>query len=209
MPSLKTTVRMTTALTSVDQLNLNGYYTYQDYLTWTFPERVELVRGTPYVLSPAPNRRHQTISSVLQGEMYIFFRNSDCNLFSAPFDVRLPIPSKKRKPDTVVQHDLCVVCDREKLDKQGCNGAPDLVIEIISPSNPPREMREKFVLYQEAGVREYWLVQPAHETVIPYVLNEAGAFVGLPPRTLDDHLTSAIFPEPSIDLGPVFAYEGE
>ena len=157
------------------------------------PRAGRLVRGTPYVLSPVPNRRHQTISSQLQGSLFDYFQKKPCQLSAASFDVRLPIPNKKGKPDTVVQPDLCVVYDPGKLDKQGCNGAPDLVVEIVSPGDPPRELREKFALYEEASVREYWLVQPAHNSVIAYVRNEAGAFVGLAPRTLDDHLTSAIF----------------
>jgi len=190
-------------VTSIDQINPEGYYTYQDYLTWEFPQRIELFRGKPYELSPAPNRRHQTISTALQGELYLYLKQSDCNLFSAPFDVRLPIVNKKGKPDTVVQPDLCVVCDPEKLDKQGCNGAPDLVVEILSPGNPPREVREKFNLYEEAGVREYWLVQPEQETVIIYILNEAGKFIGLQPLTTLDNLTSTIFPDLVIDLKPV------
>jgi len=147
------------------QINPQGYYTYQDYLTWTFPERVELYRGKPYELSPAPNRQHQTISMNLTLPIGNTVHGKGSTLYTAPFDVRLPVPSNKRNVDTVVQTDLCVVCDETKLDKQGCNGAPDLVIEILSPGNPKREVREKFSLYEEAGVREYWLVQPAEELI--------------------------------------------
>lgn len=188
----------------ITELNPNGYYTYQDYLGWDFPQRVELYRGKPYELSPAPNRRHQRISTQLMGPLFNYLRGSDCELFTAPFDVRLPVANKKGKPDTVVQPDLCVVCDLEKLDEQGCNGAPDLVVEILSPGNPKREMREKYELYEEAGVREYWVVYPDADTVHAFVRNAEGKFIGLQPRTILDELTSTIFPDLIIDLGVVF-----
>ncbi|MEM8584608.1 MAG: Uma2 family endonuclease [Bacteroidota bacterium] len=194
-------------LTSIDQVNPNGYYTYQDYLTWEFPERVELYRGKPYELSPAPNRRHQEISVKLLGRMFNYFENSPCHLFSAPFDVRLPIPSKNGKPDTVVQPDLCIICDEGKLDQQGCNGAPDLVVEILSPGNPKREVREKFLLYEEAGVLEYWVVQPSEGLVTVFILNDEGKFIGLQPLTALDALTSSTFPELTIDLGEILMNE--
>lgn len=191
-------------VTSIDQIDPNGYYTYQDYLTWSFPERVELYRGKPFELSPAPNRRHQRISVTLTIEIGNKIHGKGGELFTAPFDVRLPIPSKKGKPDTVVQPDLCVVCDENKLDKQGCNGAPDLVVEILSPGNPKREIREKYSLYEEAGVKEYWVIYPEEDTVHVFILNEEGKFIGLQPLTILDQLTSTIFPDLVIDLGPVF-----
>lgn len=191
-------------VSSFSELDPNGHYTYQDYLSWTFPERVELYRGKPIELSPTPNRRHQTISTALQGELYVYLKQTDCDLFSAPFDVRLPVPNKKGQSDTVVQPDLCVVCDKSKLDKQGCNGAPDLVIEILSPGNNKKEVREKFDLYEESGVREYWLVLPEEEMVYVYILNEEGKFIGLRPLDGVGQLTSTIFPDLTIDLGPVF-----
>lgn len=187
-----------------DQLNPNGHYTYQDYLTWTFPQRVELYRGIPIELSPAPNRRHQEISTEIFGRFFGHLQNKPCKIYAAPFDVRLPIPNKKGKPDTVVQPDLCVVCDESKLDKQGCNGAPDLVVEILSPGNPKREIREKYDLYEEAGVKEYWVIYPDEDTVHVFVLNDANKFIGLKPLTILDQLTSTVFPELAIDLGVVF-----
>ena len=190
--------------TDISQLDPDGYYTYQDYLTWKFPERVELYKGKPFELSPAPNRRHQRISVTLTLQIGNQIHGKGCELFTAPFDVRLPIPNKKGKSDTVVQPDLCVVCDESKLDKQGCNGAPDLVVEILSPGNPKREIREKYDLYEEAGVREYWVVYPNEDTVLVFVLNEENKFIGLKPVTIEDELVSTIFPELKIDLGSVF-----
>ena len=191
-------------VSSFADLDPNGYYTYQDYLTWTFPERVELFRGKPFELSPAPNRRHQRISVALTLQIGNQIHGKGCELFTAPFDVRLPIPNRKGKPDTVVQPDLCVVCDENKLDKQGCDGAPDLVVEILSPGSPKREVREKYDLYEEAGVKEYWVIYPEEDTLFVFVLNEENKFVGLKPLTILDQLTSVVFPELVIDLGIVF-----
>lgn len=196
-------------INSPADLNANGYYTYQDYLSWTFPQRVELFRGKPYTLSPAPNRRHQTISGRLFAAMFGFFDNHACDVFSAPFDVRLPVSQKEGMVDTVVQPDICVVCDQSKLDKQGCNGAPDLVVEILSPGNSTREMNQKFELYQTAGVPEYWIVDPANRIVSVFVLDDEGTYYGLRPRTVEEKLESFHHPELVIDLGYVFAYAGE
>lgn len=200
--------RPTTAFSDVDQLDPHGYYTYEDYMTWTFPERVELYRGTPHLLSPGPNRRHQTILTYVFGSMFFYFNDSGCSLFVAPFDVRLPVSLRPGKVDTVVQPDLCVVCDKNKLDKQGCNGAPDLVVEILSPGNSPREMREKFTLYESSGVREYWLVQPETESVLIYTL-DGDRYVTHQPKTSPDTMTGVIFPRLELNLDQVFAFEGE
>ncbi|MEZ4987601.1 MAG: Uma2 family endonuclease [Saprospiraceae bacterium] len=181
-------------ITSLDQLDPQGTYTYADYLTWAFKERVELWRGRIAKMSPAPNRRHQEIATDLTVVLGTFLKGTDCKLFAAPFDVRLPLPEqrqKKGKTDTVVQPDLCVVCDPSKLDEQGCNGAPDLVIEILSPGNSKREMRDKYALYEAAGVREYWIVDPVREWIQTYVMDADGQFRGKPPYYAGDDVPSA------------------
>lgn len=193
-------------ITDINQLDLNGTYTYADYLLWHFEERLELIKGKIFKMSPAPNTRHQRISTELQGNLYAFLKNQPCNLFSAPFDVRL-FDSKKsavayRDIYTVVQPDLCVVCDNKKLDEKGCLGAPDLIIEILSPGNSKKEKDNKFDLYQENGVREYWLVDPADNTVYAYVLNGEGIYVGLKPAT--ETLRSTIFPGLEINVEDIF-----
>ncbi|MET7256861.1 Uma2 family endonuclease [Dyadobacter jiangsuensis] len=185
---------------------MNGTYTYADYLLWQFEERLELIKGKIFKMSPAPNTRHQVISTNLQGNLFIYLKDQPCRLFSAPFDVRL-FDSKKsalanRDIYTVVQPDLCVICDGTKLDEKGCLGAPDLVIEILSPGNSQKEMYNKFLLYQECGVREYWLVDSDRNAVLSYVLNETGRYVGLPPAV--KALQSAIFPDLKIDLDKIF-----
>ena len=194
----------TTPITSLAQLDPEGLYTYADYMTWQFQERVELIRGRLFPMSPAPNLTHQRILGNFYGPMWQYFQRHTCQVFLAPFDVRLPVSMKKGQNTTVVQPDICVVCDPQKLDKQGCDGAPDLVIEILSPGNSKREMREKFQVYQESGVREYWLVYPLDQEVRVYVLNPEGKYIGLAPIIADDLLQSTIFPNLKIDLTQVF-----
>ena len=193
-------------ITDLSQLDLDGTYSYEDYLKWQFQERVELVRGKILPMTPAPSVRHQRILGKMHLQMGNHLFENSCQLFLAPFDVRLYNRKKSRKASkeifTVVQPDLCVICDETKLDEQGCNGAPDLVIEVLSPGNSKREMNEKFELYEEAGVREYWLVQSADEVVLIYVLNDDERYIGLRPAT--EVAQSAIFPELRVDLGEVF-----
>jgi Uma2 family endonuclease len=156
-------------------------------------------------MSPAPSLRHQKVSGRLYLEMGLFFKNHYCQIFYAPFDVRLPKKDSFEsdgKIFTVVQPDICVICDENKLDEKGCLGAPDLVIEILSPGNSKKEMNEKFDLYEETGVREYWLVEPSDNAVYIYVLNEDGKYIGLKPVTTT--LKSSIFPDLVINLEEIF-----
>ncbi|GLU50783.1 Uma2 family endonuclease [Dyadobacter frigoris] len=197
---------MSTIVTDINQLDLDGTYTYADYLLWRIEERLELIKGKIFKMSPAPSLLHQRISTQLQGTLFNYLKNSSCDLFSAPFDVRLYNDKKSivasKEIYTVVQPDLCVICDENKLDEKGCLGAPDLVIEILSPGNSKKEMNEKFDLYEETGVREYWLVEPSENAVYIYVLNEAGKYIGLKPITTI--LKSTIFPDLEIDLEEIF-----
>lgn len=193
-------------ITKLSQLDPNGTYSYADYLTWQFQERVELIRGKIFKMSPAPSNDHQKVSIVISGIIWQFFRNDKFEVRTAPFDVRL---NRKKQDDqnakTVVQPDICIICDPNKLDKRGCNGAPDLVVEILSPGNSRKEMHEKYEVYEENGVREYWLVNPLEKNVIIYLLNGEGVFVGQKPFVEDDQLSSFIFPELTMDLKEVFA----
>lgn len=148
-------------ITDFNQLDLNKQYTYADYLTWTFDDRVELFKGWVKKMSPASNLSHQRISWQLTMEIGHFIREQSCDAFSAPFDVRLIGKSRSKKAKenssiyTVVQPDICVICDENKLDEKGCLGAPDWIIEIVSPGNTKKEVDDKFVLYQENKVKEY------------------------------------------------------
>jgi Uma2 family endonuclease len=152
----------------------------------------------------APNRLHQTVIRNLNTIFDNFFRDKNCEFYPAPFDVRLPVGIKKGKYTTVVQPDLSVFCDLEKLDQRGAQGAPDLVVEILSPGNSRRDMKDKFEVYELAGVREYWIFHPIDSFVLPYLLNEEGKFVGLPSVHSPDTLISRIFPELSFSLGGIF-----
>ena len=189
-------------ITNFSDLDLTKEYTYSDYLHWQFSERVELIKGFIKKMSPAPSRLHQTISQNLNFKIYSFFENHACSVYTAPFDVRLPIPNGK-KDTTVVQPDICVICDETKLDEQGCNGAPDLIIEILSPNNSKHDIDTKFNLYQEAGVPEYWIVEPTEKMVLVYTLQN-GIYIGLKPCSVDETITSPLFPEMKIAVLAVF-----
>jgi Uma2 family endonuclease len=194
-------------MTNLSNIDFSKRYSYADYQLWQFRERVELIRGHIFKMSPAPGTTHQKISRQLSLQLFGFFdKKKGCEAFSAPFDVRLPIGGLRSDDETftVVQPDLCVICDPDKLDEKGCLGAPDLVIEILSPGNSKKEMREKFDVYEEAGVREYWLVNPSDKTVLIYILNEEQNFIGLQPLTEDQTAQSHIFPELHIHLDRVF-----
>jgi Uma2 family endonuclease len=120
-------------------------------------------------------------------------------------DYRLKDETKDIEITTVVQPDLFIVSDPQKLDPRGCIGAPDLIVEIVSPGNTKKELKQKFEVYQESGVKEYWLVLSAEKSVIIYTLNEAGIYIGSKPYTEEDMLSSYQFPEMEIDLSYVFA----
>ncbi len=159
----------------IEEPDLTGTYSYSDYLTWQWTEMTELIRGKIYKMSPAPGSTHQKVSMKLTLDIGNFLKGKKCQLFSAPFDVRLPLSSKQKTDKqitTVVQPDLCVVCDPSKIDERGCLGAPDWIIEILSRHTSAKDLREKFDVYEEAGVREYWVVHPQEQTVLVYTLDE-------------------------------------
>ena len=188
-------------ITSLNQLDLvNGIYSYADYLVWKIKERVELLKGKILEMS-APSPIHQEISGNLQGALFVFLKNSRCKLYTAPFDVRFPQKGESQVY-TVVQPDLCVVCDLEKIDSKGCVGAPDLVVEILSPGNSKKEMKSKFALYQEEGVREYWIVDPERELVFVYVADNKKFKPTIP--IADDYVYSTIFPDFKIHTSDLF-----
>ncbi len=192
---------------SFSQLDLSKTYTYADYLTWSFQERVELLKGWAIKMSPAPNLKHQQVS----GRLFLIIGNhikgKPCQVFHAPFDVRLPLSADATTADkinTVVQPDITIVCDESKLDKHGCLGAPDVVMEILSPGNTKREMRDKLNIYQAAGIPEYWLIDPEHEFVLLYTLTTAGKYQSSLPFVAGDKIESNVIKGLSIIVGEVF-----
>jgi len=176
----------------------NERYTYADYCTWDDSERWELIEGVPYAMSPAPSPVHQRLSSRLHRQLANFLDGKPCEVFHAPLDVRL---NADDEDDTVVQPDLVVVCDRSKIDEKGCKGAPDVVIEILSPSTARRDRMVKFQQYQQAGVREYWIVDPDTKTVQVCILKDGLYFV----TPYADTAPVTVLPGCSINLQEVFA----
>ena len=150
----------------MDPLRQKDHYTYADYLTWGDEVRYELIDGVPHLMS-APAWEHQDISADLTRQFRTFLLGKPCRAFAAPFDVRL---NADGKDDTVVQPDLVVICDRSTLSGSGCKGAPDMIVEILSPSTAVRDKLLKFNKYLQAGVREYWIVYPDSKTVSVHVL---------------------------------------
>jgi Uma2 family endonuclease len=193
-------------ITKFSQLDVSKQYSYADYLTWRFTERVELIKGWIRKMSPAPSLHHQASSRVLFIELYLYFKNTTCNYYTAPFDVRL-LDTKKSKENkdvtTVVQPDLCVVCDKAKLDTKGCIGAPDLIIEIVSPGNSKTELKTKFELYQENLVKEYWVAHPSEKNIMLFVLKNK-KFVLHKTYCEDDVLESVLFKGLTITINDVF-----
>ena len=153
-------------------------YTYGQYYQWDDDERWELIDGVPYNMTAAPVRRHQGILIRVSSRVEEFLRGKPCQVYFAPFDVRLPDFSEQDDNDvpTVVQPDLVVICDEKKLDDRGCRGAPDLVVEILSPSTSRKDIGVKFSLYERHGVREYWIIHPAEESLMIFTIGQDGKY---------------------------------
>ncbi len=193
-------------ITDISQLDLSKRYSYADYLTWRFKERVELFKGWLAKLA-APSTFHQTISGELHRQLANHFRKSGCRVFSAPFDVRLPDNIKSTDDKTiytVVQPDLCVICDDAKIDAKGCLGAPDWILEILSPGNNKAEIQSKFKLYEEAGVKEYWIVQPGDQTVTVFDLRD-DQYQFRMMYSNEDKIPCGLFPQLEVDMKEVFS----
>lgn len=192
-------------------LDNNKRYTYADYLTWLDDERREILDGIVRLMSPAPTSVHAEISSnlIVAFGGYIKSNNGGCKAYTAPFDVRLPKNPDEVTDDkiyTVVQPDICIVCDESKLDKRGCLGAPDLIVEILSLSSQKYDLNDKFNLYEAARVKEYWVVAPKDKGVTVFILQDNGMYdngtvyeeeVEIPVKTLPGLSlnTSEIFPD--------------
>ncbi|MDO5615811.1 MAG: Uma2 family endonuclease [Cruoricaptor ignavus] len=190
---------------NINQLDPNGSYTYADYLLWKFQERLELIKGKILKMSPAPSLKHQVVSGNLYLSFGKYLEGKTCKIISAPFDVRLTTKDKKNNEvTTVVQPDLCVICDLEKLDDKGCVGSPDLIIEILSPGNSKKEIKIKYELYEESGVREYWIVKPEYEEIAQYVLENGKYYLKNTFVDTETEISPEIFPELKINVGSIF-----
>jgi Uma2 family endonuclease len=177
------------------------YYTYKDYLDTDEDYRAEIIDGQIYAMSP-PSRYHQKISQKLSLKLGNFLEGKACEIYYAPFGVRL-FPKDDLSDDTYFEPDITVVCDRTKLDDRGCNGPPDMIIEIMSPSNRQNDLLVKFRKYLQAGVREYWIVNPEEKTVHVCILDNRQYRVSV----YDETQTAAvsILPGCAIELQAVFA----
>ena len=145
------------------------HFTYGDYRQWPEDQRWELIDGEAYAMAPAPTRIHQALVGEIFRQIANFLAGKPCKVYVAPFDVRLPAQDEADDDTaTVVQPDIAVICDEAKLDDKGCRGAPDWLIEVLSPSTASRDHVQKKALYERHGVREYWLVHPADRLLTRY-----------------------------------------
>jgi len=188
-------------------LDLTKTYSYADYLQWTFEERLELIKGKIFKMTPAPASKHQRLSWILSGELYSHLKGKTCQAFPAPFDVRLPkrgAENNDKQIITVVQPDICVICDPTKIDKRGCTGPPDIVIEILSPGNNQKELQNKYDVYEESGVLEYWIISPQDKTFLKYTLNKEGKYQPSRVLTIGDYIQTPVLSGFMLDLETVF-----
>jgi Uma2 family endonuclease len=182
-------------------------YNYEDYLSWPEDERWEIIDGMPYLMAP-PSRIHQEISVELSRQISNYLISKPCKVYAAPFGVRLPQGNETSdlEINTVVEPDIVVVCDLSKLDDQGCKGAPDLIIEIISPSSVKNDMLKKFNCYEKARVKEYWIVEPNGKIVTVFVLGNNGRYGRQDVYSDDDEIQVTVLKDLRINLKTVFAY---
>ena len=178
-------------------------FTYADYKDWELAEgeRYELIHGVAFAMS-GPNTRHQVILGSLFNQLFNFLRGKPCKVFPSPYDIRL-FYKEDENDDIVVQPDIVVICDEEKIGPEGGRGAPDLVIEILSPSNTAIEMERKFKLYEEAEVKEYWVVDSVNNGLVVYKFPN-GAIAGKSYGSTGK-VSVSVLPGLEISLEEVFA----
>ncbi|TCW42547.1 Uma2 family endonuclease [Thermohydrogenium kirishiense] len=181
-------------------------YTYADYLTWPEGERWEIINGVPYNMSPSLERKHQKVVGELFAYIHNYLKGKTCEVYNVPFDVRLLDENVSDDVTNVVQPDIVIVCDPRKLDDKGCKGSPDMIVEVVSPSTLKRDLKEKFYLYEKAGVKVYWIVFPDEKTVLSYHLGEDGKYKRPEVYSEEDNIKVGIFESLEIDLKDVFDY---
>lgn len=189
---------------TLNEIDFSGTYSYASYLRWKFDERVELIKGSVFPMG-APATKHQVCIGDIFVVLYQFLKGKQCRVFISPFDVRFPDGSlADQDVFTVLQPDICVVCDHRKIDEKGCIGAPDIVVEVLSPGNNRKELNFKFKVYEESGVREYWIVNPRAQTLLKYVLSEKGVFILGKPAEVAGTFTSDVLPGFCLDIKELF-----
>ena len=181
----------------------NKKYTYADYLTWSEEERWEIINGVPY-LQAAPTWQHQAVLLELARQFANYLQDKSCRVFTAPFDLRIPEANEKdEETPNVVQPDIIIICDNSGLKKTGYYGVPELIIEVVSPSTGQKDKIEKFNLYEKAGVKEYWIVEPDEKVVMVFTLEE-GRYGRPQMYSEEDKVKVSIFDNLVIELKPVF-----
>lgn len=189
---------------NLEDIDTSLTYSYAHYLNWLFDDRVELIKGKVFKMS-APARLHQQVSIYIASMLFNFLFGKPCKVYTAPFDVRFYKGSKADKDVyTVLQPDICVICAETKLDDKGCIGAPDIVVEILSPGNNKKDLLNKYNIYEEFGVKEYWVISPTEKTFLKYTLNESGKYFPSKLFTLSEKVYSAILPGFELKLDEVF-----
>jgi Uma2 family endonuclease len=186
------------------KIDMGVQYSYADYLQWDDDQRWELIDGIPYNMSPAPSDTHQRVSGNIFALFHHYLLDKACEVRSAPFDVRLSEKDQNQAISNIVQPDISIICDSHKMDERGCKGAPDLIVEILSLGTAvKRDRRDKFRLYEKYGVREYWIVDPIHEAIEVYLLQE-NRFGEQQVYAKGDVIEVSIFEDYKVDLHDVF-----
>lgn len=180
----------------------NKIYTYEDYLKFADDEVVEIIDGRIFAMAPAPSRMHQELITEILYELnsYIKSNNGSCKVYPAPFDVVLKnVDEDIKHSRNIVQPDISVICDKNKLTDKGCTGSPDMIVEVISPFNPGNDYIKKLSLYQEYKVKEYWIVNPIEKNILVYTLQDNG-YAAPKIYTFNDKIKVNIFKDLEIDF---------
>ena len=180
-------------------------YTYSDYATWSEDNPIELIDGVPYSMTPAPSRIHQKVSGELFRQISNYLHGGECEVYAAPFDVRLTETNEADEEIiNVIQPDISIICNKEKLDDKGCKGAPDLIMEIVSPASISMDYIKKLYLYERYSVCEYWIIHPIDKIIMVYQLVEKSKYARPEVYQIDEVIKIGIFEDLTISLVDVF-----
>ena len=179
-------------------------FSYTDYLTWNDTERWELINGWAYNMSPAPNRKHQSIAGNLFHLFRFFLKGKKCKAYIAPFDVCFCEKDQTNEEiENVVQPDISIFCDTSNLNERGAKGSPELVVEILSESTYKKDLGTKLILYQKFGVKEYWVIDPATDMLTVYKLDSMGRYLIDKEYLKEEKVIVGIFPDLEINMAEV------
>ncbi|MDP4146669.1 MAG: Uma2 family endonuclease [Bacillota bacterium] len=189
----------------MDNIAKNKLYTYADYMSYSESERIEIIDGHIYAMSPAPSRIHQKLISSLVIDIgnYIKSNRGFCEIYPAPFDVFLIDTETLESCRNIVQPDISVICDKNKLTDKGCVGAPDFIIEVVSPYNPSSDYVRKLSLYEHFKVREYWIVNPLNSTILVYRLDDTMYYASPEAYTFKDKVKVGIYDNLEISFADI------